>query len=235
MSAFEQDLQKLSPARNPTISTLVQEFDKFRTFVISSFADIQGQISILNSECDDLEMRSRREMLLLHGVPEKEEDNIVEVVADILKSRVHLKEFEASDLCRAHRMGRAGEKARPILVRFRSREVRDEAWYAKTGLKGSGFTISEFLTGRRHKLFKAARLRLGISKCWTREGRIFGLDGKGKRHSIASVADLDRFCPPVEVPGDLPTQPAVARGREPVPAKGRTPSTRRGRGLPTAR
>ena len=235
MSTFEQDLQKLSPARNPTISTLVQEFDKFRTFVMSSFADIQGQISILNSECDDLEMRSRREMLLLHGVPENEEDNIVEVVADVLKSQVHLKEFEASDLCRAHRMGRAGEKPRPILVKFRNRGVRDEAWYAKTSLKGSGVTISEFLTSRRHKLFKAARLKLGISKCWTREGRIFGLDDKGKRHSITSPADLDRLCPPVEVPGKLSSQTAVSRSREPVPAKGRTPSTRRGRGLPTAK
>ena len=235
MSAFELDLQKMSPARNPTVSTLMQDFDRFRTFVMSSFADIQSQISILNSECDDLEMRTRREMLLLHGVPEKEEDNIVEVVADILKTQLHLKEFGASDLCRAHRIGRAGEKPRPILVKFRGREVRDEAWYSKTRLKGTGFTISEFLTGRRHKLFKAARLRLGITKCWTREGRIFGLDGKSKRHSITSLADLDRLGPPVEAHGELPSQPAAARGREPAPTKSKTPSTRRGRGLPAAK
>ena len=235
MGTFEQDLQKLSPARNPSASALAQEFEGFRRFVLSSFADIQGQISLLSNECDTLEMRSRRKMLLLHGVPEKVDENVVDIVTDVLRTQVKMKEFEASDLSRAHRMGRAGEKPRPIVLRFRNCELRDEAWFGKTSLKGSGVTVSEFLTSRRHRLFKAVRMRLGVTKCWTREGRIIALDHKGKRHTISSLGDLDRVCPPEEVHSEQPSQVAMLRGKEPGPSKGRMPSARRVRGLPTAK
>ena len=235
MSTFEQDLLKLSPAPNTSASALARDFERFRSFVLSSFADIQGQISLLSTECDTLEMRSRRKMLLLHGVPEREDENTVDVVTDVLKSQVHLKHFEASGLSRAHRMGRAGERPRPVVVKFRSCEMRDEAWFGKTSLKGSGVTISEFLTSRRHRLFKAVRMRLGVSKCWTREGRIVGLDQKGKRHIVSSLGDLDRLCPPEELHSEQPLQAAALRSKEPGLAKGRMPSARRGRGLPTAK
>ena len=233
MALFEQELNRLSPARTPTAGTLAAEFQSFKSFILSSFADIQKQISLLGNECDAIEMRTRRKMLLLHGVQEQDDEMVVDAVAEVIQKRIGKSDFKAADISRAHRMGRPGDKARPILVKFHSLETRDETWFAKTGLKGSGITVSEFLTRRRHHLFKTARERLGISRCWTREGRIVGLDSSGRRHSITAQADLDRISP-AERQDKRPAPVANAEEPGPGAVKRRVPtSARRVRGHPT--
>ncbi|KAJ0174304.1 hypothetical protein K1T71_010450 [Dendrolimus kikuchii] len=63
-------------------------------------------------------------------------------------------------------------------------------WMAKTKLKGSGVTVSEFLTKYRHDLFMRVRQEFGVSKCWTRDGAIFTLRTDDKRHSISCLDDI---------------------------------------------
>ena len=232
MTLFEQELNRLSPSRTPTASALATEFLSFKSFVLSSFADIQKQIALLGNECDAIEMRSRRKMLLVHGVQETEDEKLVDAVVDIVRKQVGKSDLQPGDISRAHRMGRSGDRPRPILVKFRSLEARDDTWFSKTGLKGSGVTISEFLTKRRHQLFKTARERLGISRCWTREGRIFGLDSSGKRHAITTQALLDRITPGEAHDG---TPMPVVTVKEPgsgAPKRRVPTSARRGRGQP---
>lgn len=238
MAVFEQELKKISPAKAPTVNSLAEEFEKFRLFVFTSLGDIQNQVSLLSGECDSMEMRTRRKMLMLHGVPEKEGEVAVDVTVDAIRRHIGLADFAVADVSRAHRMGRAGEKPRPILVKFRCLDTRNEAWFAKTGFKGTGITLSEFLTRRRHQLFRAARLRLGTSRCWTREGRIIALDSGGKRHNISSQAVLDHLFPPPEEASVL-TPSAAGGPKEPVSAavRRRAPvtSARRVRGQPASK
>ncbi|CAG9786470.1 unnamed protein product [Diatraea saccharalis] len=82
-------------------------------------------------------------------------------------------------------------RPRPIIIKFKSLQERDEAWSAKVGLKGTGITVSEFLTKRRHKLFLECRERFGLHSCWTRGGRIMVVGADTKRHTITCRADLD--------------------------------------------
>ncbi|KAI5641629.1 hypothetical protein NE865_06143 [Phthorimaea operculella] len=198
MAAFEEELKKDPSAKKDTVNSIATEFQCFRTFVVASLGALQKQIGMLTDELDTMEMRSRRKMLLLHGVPEQKDEDTTKVVVTVVKEHLSLPELQPEDIRRAHRMGRfssASSKPRPLLVKFTDAKTRDEAWMSKVGLKGTGITVSEFLTQRRHRLFKAARLKLGVSKCWTREGRIIYLAPDGKRHTISSSQYLESVCP----------------------------------------
>lgn len=73
--------------------------------------------------------------------------------------------------------------------------MKNKAWFAKSKLKGTGITISEFLTKSRHDAFLMARQRLGISKCWTKDGTIICIGPDGTQHRITNVTDLQRILP----------------------------------------
>lgn len=192
MATFEEELRKATPRTN-TVSSLMAEFQSFRAFVVTSLSALQKQIEILSTESDNCEMRSRRKMLLLHGVPENKEEDTLAVVVETINRRLSLS-VQADAIGRAFRMGRQmASKPRPILIKFCSHDVRTKAWQAKTKLKGSGITLSEFLTKRRHDVFMAARKRFGMAKCWTREGYIVISGPDGKRHRVSSFCDLNRI------------------------------------------
>ncbi|KAI5640200.1 hypothetical protein NE865_07457 [Phthorimaea operculella] len=193
MAAFEEELKK-DPTKKDTVNSIATEFQSFRTFVVASLGALQKQIGMLTDGLDTMEMRSRRKMLLLHGVPEEKDEDTIAVMVAVASEHLSLPELKTEDIRRAHRMGRfssASSKPRPLLVKFASIKTRDAAWMHKVGLKGTGITVSEFLTPRRHQLFKAARLKLGVTKCWTREGRIIYLAPDGRRHKISSQQDLE--------------------------------------------
>lgn len=195
MTTFEEELKKMAPCGSITVSNLAQEFMQFQLFAMSAIQNLQSQTNLLMMECDETETRSRRNMLLFHGIPEAKNEKSVQVAVNI-GIKLDMPELKSDDIQRAHRLGRASTtKPRPLVVKFCSQELRDRVWFAKTALKGSGVTLSEFLTRRRHNLFMEARTKLGVTKCWTSQGRVVVLGGGGKRHSINSSAELEKVLP----------------------------------------
>lgn len=196
METFHQRLDTIEgqlPQKTPASpGSLATEFAAFKAFVMVSFRALQGQIGMLAQQVDQGEMRSRRKILLLHGVPEDQKENTNTVVAKEMLERLKLAGFSSSDISRCHRMGRAAGKDRPRPILFKLREVtlREKIWSSKTLLKGSGVTLSEFLTKTRHDVFLAARQRFGVTKCWTREGNIYVLGPDGVRHRVSCLGDL---------------------------------------------
>ncbi|KAI5635701.1 hypothetical protein NE865_11607 [Phthorimaea operculella] len=231
MAAFEEELKK-DPTKKDTVNSIATEFQSFRTFVVASLGALQKQIGMLTDDLDAMETRSRRKMLLLHGVPEEKDEDTTAVVVAVINEHLSLPELKSEDVRRAHRMGRfssASSKPRPVLVKFGSTKTRDDAWMHKVGLKGTGITVSEFLTPRRHRLFKAARLKFGVTKCWTREGRIIYLAPDGKRHTISSRQDLETLA--CDTAGDSSRQigkPTSAGDSKDVPPKrGKVPAAKK--------
>lgn len=197
MARFQLELGK-SATKTPASSTsLAADFEAFKAFVVSVLNSLQKQIEFLAAESDRMEMRSRRKILLFHGVPESKDDDPAKCVIKVAVDRLKMPGVTVGDISRCHRLGRATSgKARPILVKFRILSVRDEIWLAKKNLKGSGVTISEFLTKMRHKLFMSAREWYGVSNCWTRDGNVFVVGSDGSRHRVASHAELEKIpCP----------------------------------------
>lgn len=200
MAAFEAELTKSPGTSTSSLtsypSTLATDFASFKTFILEALGNLQKQVQVLALDVDRLDMRSRRKMLLLHGIAECKKDGKEDtafVVTNIIKERLHLTNFTSEDIRRCHRMGREGsvQKPRPIVLKLDNVKVRDTIWFAKKKLKDSGITVSEFLTKMRHNIFMTAREKLGVEKCWTREGHIFVIDADGSRRRLTAMCDIN--------------------------------------------
>ncbi|KAJ0172275.1 hypothetical protein K1T71_012248 [Dendrolimus kikuchii] len=216
MDTLESELHKGS-ATSTTTSALATDFYNFKTFIVKSLRALQEQIDLIQQSVDQVEMRSRRKILLLHGVPEKAQENTAAVVTSIISERLKLVNFTETHIRRSHRMGKpavSGERPRPILFKLCDADDRSKVWFAKTQLKGTGITMSEFLTKRRHRLFTQARQRFGVRNCWTRDGTVYVLGSDGTKHRIEKLRDLDSLpsSSPVDqqVPPPGPKEPVVA-------------------------
>lgn len=190
MEDFQKQLQQSSTT--PTTSALATDFAAFRLFILSALDTMQKQIEFVACQVERLEMRSRRKMVLFHGVPEEKGEASTGTITKLIASKLKLGDFSSNCISRCHRLGRPLEnRSRPLLVKFRDVSIRDKVWYAKTILKGSGITQSEFLTKNRHHVFMRARQLFGVTKCWTREGVIHVLAPDGSHHRVESLAELE--------------------------------------------
>lgn len=192
MKNFQQDLQK---ANSPvTTSSLATDFAAFKSFVITALNCLQRQVELFTCEFDRLEMRSRRKMLLLHGVPEEKSEDTSARVTSLIAEHLDIDQFSTTSIKTSYRLGRRTEKKpRPIVVKFADVPVRNKVWFAKTKFKGTGITQSEFLTKSRHGVFVAARQHFGVNKCWTRDGVIYVVAPDGSRHKVERMLDLDNI------------------------------------------
>lgn len=193
MEEFQKNLNSSSNTTSPPTNIAVQ-FNVFRSFMLSALEGLQLQVQLLTKQCDNIEMRSRKKILLLHGVSEDKKEDTEAQVVKVLSEHLKISNFCVDDISRCQRLGRTlSGKSRPILVKFKDQSLRNQIWYSKTRLKGTGVTVSEFLTKTRHETFMAARKRFGVSKCWTKDGFIIVIGPDGKRHSIVLSADLDHI------------------------------------------
>lgn len=193
MEEFQKNLNSSSNTTSPPTNIAVQ-FNVFRSFMLSALEGLQLQVQLLTKQCDNIEMRSRKKILLLHGVSEDKKEDTEAQVVKVLSEHLKISNFCVDDISRCQRLGRTlSGKSRPILVKFKDQSLRNQIWYSKTSLKGTGVTVSEFLTKTRHETFMAARKRFGVSKCWTKDGFIIVIGPDGKRHSIVLSADLDHI------------------------------------------
>ncbi|XP_045496932.1 uncharacterized protein LOC123695208 [Colias croceus] len=196
MDEFQRDLKNNNSATRIPSEKLASEFHVFRTFVMSSLSCLQSQVNLLNQLYDQQEMRSRRKMLLIHGVTESKDENPSECVSKLISDHLELATIVPEVFSRCHRMGVAKtDKPRPILVKFQDAKIRNQVWLAKTKLKGTAITLSEFLTKCRHEVFMAARKKFGVSKCWTKDGSIFVINADGVRQRISTIADIEALQP----------------------------------------
>lgn len=224
MAQFECQLQKSSAPT--TVEAIAADYAAFKTFTLAALKALQQQVELLARDVDHQEMRSRRKILLLHGLPEDSKEDPAEVVTKVVSTKLKVTNFTSAHISRCHRMGRASgpDRPRPMLVKVRDFTMRDQVWFAKTNLKGTNITLSEFLTKPRHVAFMAARERFGIKNCWTRDGLIHVSGPDGKRHRISCIGELNKLMPP----DNRGPAAAAPLARATIPAKeSRAPSARR--------
>lgn len=220
MAEFQRDIKTSSPSGPTTASGahISSEFHTFKNFVTLALNTLQQQLELLSKQLDDMEMHKRRKILLIHGVPEEKKENILQVSSKIISDHLHVTEVSSNVIGRCHRLGKANsDKPRPILLKLNNTQLRNKIWFSKTGLKGTGITLSEFLTQYRHKTFLEARRRFGVSKCWTKNGTIFVLAADGSRHRVDSMLDLDAIPGATAAQNPVPSQ-SPANNKKTVPA-----------------
>ncbi|XP_059047818.1 uncharacterized protein LOC131843228 [Achroia grisella] len=192
MAAFQDGLDKAG-ASPVSLASLASDFSRFKSLIGETLRNLQQQVRVIAQQQDRLEMNSRRKILLLHGICENSDSNLTVEVTKILAEKLKIS-IPTNRISRTHRMGRiTSGKPRPILVKFHSIEDRNKVWMAKTGLKSSGITISEFLTKVRHEAFMNARKHFGVSKCWSHNGAVMIIGANGQKHRVCSVGEVNRL------------------------------------------
>lgn len=193
MCEYEDKLQKATSGGNPLhvdLDALSKDFTGFKSFVCQTLCHLRTQIELISLSLDHHETTMRRKVLLFHGIPEKANENLCVSVHNVITKQMKLSEVGMDSFDACHRLGGSEGKTRPVLVRFLHMEHRRLVWDSKTSMKGSGITISEFLTKSRHGVFIAARKHFSIRNCWSTEGKIVILTPDKSRRKIVSMGEL---------------------------------------------
>lgn len=187
MVDYEEKLKKVTYA---DISSLSQDFTNFKTFVWESLSLVKSQLELFSLSHERHEAHLRRKVLLIHGIPEEQNEDVLNTVTSIIVHKVGLNEFSNNNIEVCHRLGVTRGKPRPVLIRFKDLQCRHMVWDNKTSLKGSGYTISEFLTKARHKVFLEARKHFGVKNCWSSNSKIVILLPDKSRRKIELWSEL---------------------------------------------
>lgn len=194
MGEFEKNLtQPGSTVPNLTIKALAAEFYTFKTFVWKSLGILKTQVELVALGLDRMETQYRRKVLLFHGVKEDKDEDVLQKILGILSDQMKLSDARPTAIESCHRLGIKNVSARPILVRFSNVQLRTHVWKAKTALKGSKITLTEFLTKTRQEVFTAARKHFGIKKCWSADGVIVVLLPDKTRNKITTSSELKQL------------------------------------------
>ncbi|KAJ8720538.1 hypothetical protein PYW08_006003 [Mythimna loreyi] len=128
MSNFEAELHNNPEPGTPVSKdSLVSDLKSFKKFILKALECLQKQVDLLALGLDNLEMRGRRKMVLLHGVTEQAKEDTALVITEVVRCHLKLTDFTVGNIRRCHRMGRqAGtNKPRPILCKFQDVHIRD--------------------------------------------------------------------------------------------------------------
>lgn len=194
MKEYEDRLKKLAgdSSIHTDVATLSQDFSNFKLMIWEIFTKIKEDLTSLSIGLDRHEMILRRKVLLFHGIPETPNEKLPDVVHKVVTEQMKLTDVQMNHFQVCHRFGVVSQaKARPILIRFYDLEQRHAIWDAKTTLKGSGITVSEFLTKMRHQVFTQARKHFGIRNCWSMDGKIVIILPDKSRRKIDSMQSLE--------------------------------------------
>lgn len=181
---------KASSSGTSELSILKADYINFKDFVMKYLSLLQRQLELLMAGYDRHEIISRKKVLLVHGMREENQEQLDDKIVNILKGNLKLPNVEHDKIDICHRLGPKSEKPRPVLVRFTSVKLRSEIWRTKSHLKGSGLTISEFLTKPRQETFMAARKYFGVGQCWSADGNVIIQLPDKSRKKIVSMSEL---------------------------------------------
>lgn len=150
-------------------------------------------ITELNEKMDALEQYSRRNCLLITGVPPTDNENtdssVIEI-ARVMNSKLNSPmDITLKDIDRSHRIG---EK---IIVKFSSYNVR-RSFYSNRKLADKGIFINESLTKKRNTvLYECRKLRREhkLESAWSVDGDIKIKLPNGSIHKIVNIDDVNKL------------------------------------------
>lgn len=187
----EYETQQQAPsAGTPTVKVLSADYLSFKSMVWKALEMLKSQLELIVNSLDRVETHSRRKVLLFHGVTEEDAEDVTKKILNTIQGQMKLPlvNDETVEVC--HRLGVKKDKTRPVLVRFATMKHRSSVWNAKTALKGSSISVSEFLTKPRQDVFNAAKKHFGKKNCWSSEGVIVVLLSDGSRKKVITMSEL---------------------------------------------
>mgnify|MGYP002716418461 CR=1 FL=1 len=212
MDSFQRQLDTLLSQSNDSdgklnlrseVMELRNSFMAFKNDASASIASIRRELDTLyddqrriESQLEDLNQYSRRNCLLIHGIPEQPNEDVENLVMKTVSEKLKV-QMDIVQIDRCHRIGApkrrmadvVQEGKRPIIVKFISYRQRNLVWRAKSLLKGSSVLITESLTPQRQRVLRLAKDRFGFRQVWSQDGKIF-VSSHGRRYVATTEEDL---------------------------------------------
>lgn len=197
-SSFQERMDRAERAqpshcRGSELEGIRADFSVFKKEIMSCFLRLEARVASVENRLDEADAYSRRNCLLVHGIVEDGNEVCTDVVLNFLNKAIKCSsKFDIRSIDNCHRLsgGTRKDSPRPIVVRFCSYLDRRCVFDSKKSLKGTGIVVSELLTRKRSGLLRKTKETFGKDRVWTRDGKIFALNSKGKRMVIASDGDL---------------------------------------------
>ena len=140
---------------------------------------MNDKIAILEKQIDRQEQYSRRNSILLHGIPECKGEVTHDVVAKIIWKNINDTIITVDDVSRSHRIEKyhpQRKNLKSVIVKFARYNVRDRSFSNKRTLKRKQISISESLTKLCSMKLKEARDRYTFANVWTQDSKIMFKD-----------------------------------------------------------
>ena len=138
---------------------LTQQIDSLKT----ELKEKNGYISQRETRIDDLEQYSRRNCLVISGIPETENESTDDIILDLVNKQLNTS-LEAREIDRSHRVPGGpprinADKPRNIIVKFTSYNARKRVFEKKSNLKNARnrIFINENLTKQRSEMYFETR------------------------------------------------------------------------------
>ena len=155
------------------------------------------EICYLKDRLDAAEQYSRRNCLLIHGVPETDNETTDEKVEAFCHNKLNTK-LSDFDVDRSHRLRRhknqhQGNYPTPIIVKFVQYNLKAYVYSQKRLLQGSDFLLTESVTSKRMgfiQMLKKLRKVKKVNSYWTLDGRIYLTTKEDKILNLRSTDDF---------------------------------------------
>jgi len=195
VTAVEDRLEQLEQSHS-TIKHMEQS---------QSAPDLSTEINAVREETrqslllsNDNEQYSRRNNLRIFGFKPEQDENSCTAAVRFVKSHLHVPindvDIEMAHMTNGPVRTTSEQQRRPtMLIRFRSKEKRDQVIRARRSLKGTHFAISEDLTALNIKTMNRLRNNTDVRTSWSWNGKIFAILSTGDKVTIRpfqSVAEL---------------------------------------------
>lgn len=148
--------------------------------------------TVISEGLDEREQYSRRNNIRIFGIKESNGEDTDQLVVDLAEAKLNVV-LSKDNIDRSHRVGKPGDKPRPIIVKFVSYAQRRAVFTRKKLLKGSGVSVSEDLTKIRRDLLKRAMDVYSKESVWSSDGVILVNINKPKPFRVRNEKDFQKL------------------------------------------
>ena len=207
-NGIRKEIEKVLEETRAT-NAKVEELEKDVHNLRDELANSKQSQKALLSQIDELKERivsqdaySRRENLVIGGIPLSENESCLDKVKDFFKSKllINADVVENMPIQRCHRK-QSREAPAPIIVRFLNFPDRMTIWKAKANLKNTKFTIWEDfppeIAARRSQLKPILRKALNLKKKATISGDKLIIDSKA--YTVKTLNTLPKELDPAQI------------------------------------
>ena len=176
-----------------------KEIDELRDendYLHGKIRELETKTNLALSLANHNSQYSRRNNLRFFGIQEKDNENFIELICNLVKTKLNIPNFTADEIDTAHRVGEfdksSDPKPRGIIVRFVRRTMRDRIVKNRRALAGSRMAITDDLTKANMQLLAAVKKHDSVENAWAQDCKIMVLmKTSSKIASVTSMAHLN--------------------------------------------